>query len=313
MLRRLKKFLAITWLTILEALRQPLLLLLTATCVLGIALLPVLLMYTLGEAQKLVQDSALALHFVCGLLLGGYAASAALGREIRQGTLASVLSKPVERSTFFLAKFAGVAAVLTLFSIATGMTTLLAGRIAADSYNPNMNIGPLLYAAPVVAFIVSGLLNYFGNRQFVSTAFVLLVGLLAVVFAYAAATGNVVWRLLPASFLVSLATLVLAGIALALITRFDLVPTLAICTVIFLIGLMTDYLLGRRAETNHLAALTYALIPNWQHFWLADALTGEEARIPWSYVGRVTIYATFYLLGSLSLGILSFRNVETKA
>ena len=75
---------------------------------------------------------------------------------------------------------------------------------------------------------------------------------------------------------------------------------------------MTDYLLGRAAESNQLAALAYNLIPNWQHFWLVDALI-SNGTIPWRYVGQVGIYATFYLIGCLSLGILSFRNIETKA
>ena len=308
----LQRFLAIAGLTTLEALRQPFLLLLTASCVVAITLMPVLLMHTMGEATKLVQDSALALHFVCGLLLGGYAASAALGREIRRGTLTAVLSKPVERGTFFLAKFAGVAGVLALFSIATGITTLLAGHLAEDQYSSETTLSICLYIVPFAAFILAGILNYALHRPFVSTAFVLVVVFLAGVFVFAVLSGGVAWRLLPASVLVSLATLVLAGIALVLITRLDLVPTLAVCTVIFLVGLMTDYLLGRAAETSWLAALAYKLIPDWQHFWLADALTGEGT-IPWRYVGRVVIYATFYLIGSLTLGILSFRNVETKA
>ena len=307
-----RKFLAIAGLTTLEALRQPFPLLLTATGVIAISLMPILLMHTMGEAPKLVQDSALALHFVCGLLFGGYAASAALGREIRRGTLVSVLSKPVDRSTFFLAKFAGVAGVLLLFAIAIGLTTLLAGHLAEDQYSSESAVSILLYAAPFAAFILAGILNYATQRPFVSTAFVLLVVFLVGVFAFAAATGNVAWRLLPASVCIALATLVLAGIAITLITRLDLVPTLAVCTVIFLVGLMTDYLLGRAADSNHLAALAYNLIPNWQQFWLADALTGEGT-IPWRYVGWVGIYAMFYLIGSLTLGILSFRNVETKA
>ena len=170
----LQRFFAIAGLTTLEALRQPLLLLLTTSTVVAISLMPVLLMYTLGEAQKLVQDSALALHFLCGLLLGGYAASAALGREIRRGTLTSVLSKPVERSTFFLAKFAGVAGMLALFSIATGIVTLLAGHLAENSA-PAVSI--LLYTAPFAAFLLAGLLNYFNHRPFVSTAFVLRLAL----------------------------------------------------------------------------------------------------------------------------------------
>ena len=45
-------------------------------CLAFIALLPVLITHTLGEGIKLVRDSALAIHFVCGLILGSYAACA---------------------------------------------------------------------------------------------------------------------------------------------------------------------------------------------------------------------------------------------
>ncbi|MEI6082971.1 MAG: ABC transporter permease subunit [Verrucomicrobiota bacterium] len=309
----LKRFLAIAGLTLLEALRQPILLLLTTTCVLFIALLPVLLMHTMGESEKLVQDSALASHFIGGLLLGGYAASAALGRELRRGTLATVLSKPVNRELFFVAKFTGVVGVLGLFSVATGIATLLSARMANDTYGAAWdNIGPVV-GALFLAYIVAGILNYYQQRPFVSTAFGLLVGLLIVVFAYTVARGGVPWPILPASILVSLATLVLAGVALALITRLELVPTLAVCTVVLLAGLMSDYLLGRIAGTNPLAAIAYYVLPNWQHFWVADGLMGVNGKIPWVYVRQVAGYSIFYLLGVLSLGMLSFRNVETKA
>src|SRR5436309_7511304 len=45
------------------------------------------------------------------------------------------------------------------------------------------------------------------------------------------------------------------GLALACSTRFEMIPTLAICTGIFLLGLMSDYLFGRRAEPVWMASL----------------------------------------------------------
>jgi ABC-type transport system involved in multi-copper enzyme maturation permease subunit len=307
----LKRFAAIAGLTLLEALRQPVLLLLTTTCALFILMLPVLLMHTMGESEKLVQDSALASHFIGGLLLGGYAASAALGRELRRGTLATVLSKPVERELFFLAKFAGVVGVLALFSLATGMATLLAAQMAQNAYSVEWrHIGPPL-AAIFLAYTLAGLLNYFRQRTFVSTAFGLLVVLLGIAFALGARAENFPWQVLPASLLVAVATLVLAAVALAVITRLELVPTLAVCTVVLLAGLMSDYLFGRIADTNPVAAVVYHLLPNWQHFWVADGLM-SDGKIPWVYVRQATEYGLFYLLGVLSLGILSFRNVEPK-
>ena len=39
----------------------------------------------------------------------------------------------------------------------------------------------------------------------------------------------------------------LAALAIACATRLDLIPTLAICSALFVLGLMSDYLFGRRA------------------------------------------------------------------
>lgn len=308
----LKRFFAITALTALDAIRQPIVLLLTTSTLVAIALMPVLLMHGLGESQKLVQDSALALHFVAGLFLGGYAASAGLGAEIHRGTLSTVLSKPVDREVFFLAKFAGIAITLALFSFTSILATMMSVHVAEDPPDNIWNAGGIMLAAVAVAYAVAGIINFWKRRPFVSTAFLLVIGFQALAFVIGIAAKTVTWRVMPASLLVSVATLVLAAIALALITRLDLVPTLAVCTLIFLLGLMTDYLLGHEARTSVLAATAYNLLPNWQHFWLADALAGDGS-IPWIYVRRVAVYAMFYLLGTLSLGMVSFRNVETEA
>jgi hypothetical protein len=52
----------------------------------------------------------------------------------------------------------------------------------------------------------------------------------------------------PAGILILFALWILAALALACSTRLDTIPTLAVCSAFFLIGLMSDYLLGQRAE-----------------------------------------------------------------
>jgi hypothetical protein len=60
--------------------------------------------------------------------------------------------------------------------------------------------------------------------------------------------ATVDWRMVPAAILILFALWILAALALACSTRFDMIPTLAICSAIFLLGIMSDYLFGRRAE-----------------------------------------------------------------
>lgn len=319
---RVRQLAAITWLTTREALRQPICLLLAAAGVVLVAVLPGLIMHTLGEPQKLVRDSALALHFVGGLLLAVVTAVTTMQHEIRRGTAATVLTKPVGRSLFFLGKFAGVALVLLLFSLASGLATLLSARMASAAHELDWWAGGPMLGGIAAAFGLAGLLNYYASRPFVQTAFWLLLGALAVVLvatSFVDRDGHLVpwgvaitWKIVPASVLITLALVVLAAVGVTVATRLDTVATLALCSVVLLIGLMADYLLGRYAADHALAAVLYGLVPNWQHFWMTDALSGDGV-IPWSYVGQVARYAGLYLAGVLGLGLVAFERMELKA
>lgn len=318
----IKQFIALTRLTALEAIRQPVFLLLMAAAVFFIALLPLITAHTMGEGERMVRDSALALYFVTGLILGSYLACAALQHEIRRGTVDAILSKPVGRTMLFCAKFAGVAVVMLLFSTALTITTMLSTRAAAPEYHVDWwAAGPLLATVPF-AFLIAGLINYRTRRPFISNAFVSLVLALlgALIFVgFFDESGQVVkwgqnlpWKIVPAGVLIAEAILVLAALALVLATKLDVVPTLSLCSVIFLLGLMSDYLFGRQAASSKFNAVLYGLIPNLQQFWLADALAGTGT-IPWSYVGAATLYALCLLVFLLVTGLLVFNRIEVRA
>lgn len=317
-----KQFAAVAGMTALEAMRQPILLLLTLSTVTFIAAMPFVITHVLGESVRIVRDSALALHFVGGLVMGGHAASGALAREIRRGTASSILSKPVERGLFFLAKYAGVAIAMTLYSAVTLIATILSTRCARESfYYDFWGAGPL-FVAILLALAISGLENYFARRPFVSRCFGWLVVLLPVALlvsclqpvdpAKSTAFGSgMPWNLVPAATLIAMAILVLSGFAMALSTRLEIAPTLTLCSAVFMAGLMSDYLLGRHAATSRIAAFFYNIIPNWQHFWAMDALNG--AGIPWSYVVQVAGYAGLYLAALLCAGIVAIRGMEVRS
>jgi hypothetical protein len=96
--------------------------------------------------------------------------------------------------------------------------------------------------------------------------------------------------------LVSYSVLAMGTMATALSTRFSLLSNLVICFALFNLGLMSDYLFGRFADTNVVARFLYACIPNWQLLWMADALAAEKT-IP----GRYLLYSAGYI--SLIVGL----------
>ena len=324
---RIKQFFALAGLAAVEAIRQPVCLLLTITCIILISLVPLMLMHYFGEDGKLVRDSALAFHFVFGIFLAGYAASSSLAREMRTGTASTVLSKPVSRQLFFFAKFAGIATLIITFSACALTATLLSERVAEKfcftsklvGYFTDWQTGKMLLAAPFIACLFAGIINCLTRRPFASIAFGLLLFFLLLVFfisGFFNRTGQpapldfrVQWRIIPASILITIALIVLSAIALSLSTSFSAVPTLAICGAIFMIGLISDFLFGRHAAGPGIAAFFYCIIPNWQHFWMSDALN-EGGLVPWTYVLNVGLYALMYLAGILCIGVFLFSHAE---
>ncbi|MCX7819656.1 MAG: ABC transporter permease subunit [Kiritimatiellae bacterium] len=305
-----------------EIARQPLTLLLTTTAVVGCALMPLLTTHTLDEGEKIVADSVLALHLFLGLWLAGTSACHSLTRELQRGTAATVLSKPVGRGTFVVGKFAGVAGGMLMFSLTIAPATMMAARVMAVPFFWDWGGEvPLLLTAPVAWLLAAGW-NYLTRRPFVADAGWFLTAAVWVAFWVGGGRpreGVAPTRvgefysvpMIGANVLIAIALLVLAAIALMFATRLDVVPTMALTGAVFLAGLMSDYLFGRLAATRRWAAAVYALVPNWQHFWMADAVN-LGVPVPLRYVAMATAYAALYVSGVLAIGTWLLRSAEVK-
>lgn len=317
----MRQFLTIAINAFMELVRQSIYLILMSASVAFIAFLASIYYFGFGDDPKLVKDSALAVMLFAGLFGAVLSAAASVAHEIRSGTALAVLAKPVGRARFLLAKYVGVAAALTLLTFVNLLAALLASRMAFDVYgSPDKLALGIFYGAMVLAFLLGGFSNFFLRRPFVSDAVFSLVGMIVLAFivincfnkdgeSQAFATG-IDWRLVPAAILILFALWILAGLAIACSTRYELIPTLSICSGIFLLGLMSDYLFGRAAEAGSWwGSLLYAIVPNWQLFWMADALENKGA-IPWNYVGKSFAYVIGYLGAVLAMALLLFEDRE---
>ena len=305
-----------------ELIRQPVFLLLMTASVLFEIFLAVPYYFAFGDEPKLIENSALAVMLLSGVLGAVLSASSSLAREIRSGTALAVLSKPVGRAQFLLAKYAGVVAALTVLSYVNLIGVLLASRMAFDAYGKTdlAAIG-IFGAGAALAYVLAAFSNFFLRRPFMSDAvlaFVIMTTLAAfVIFQFTSqmqslgTQAHVDWRLVPAGILILFALWILAAVALACSTRFDTIPTLAICSAVFLIGLMSDYFFGRRAETGSWwASALYTIVPNWQLFWLADALDMGKSTFQWGYVGKAFVYVIGYAGAALALATALFEERE---
>jgi len=319
----MRPFAAIALNAFMELIRQPVFLLLVTASAFFEVFLACVPYFGFGDDPKMVKDSVLAVMLLAGLLGSVLSASASLAREIRFGTALAVLAKPVGRAQFLLAKYAGLLAALTLMTYINLLAALLASRMAFDAYGSTDKLGLGLWSLfMVLAYAFGGLSNFFFRRPFVSDAVFSLVFTTTAAFvlinfinkegqAQPFAAG-VDWRLAPAGALLLLAIWMLAALALACSTRLEMISTLAVCSGLFLFGLMSPHLFGRwAAEGSWLGEFFYALLPNWQLFWVADALETEKA-VPglWSYVGKAFAYCLCYVAASLAVALMLFEDRE---
>jgi len=318
----MRQFITIATNAFMELVRQPVFLLLMTASASFEIFLATPYYFAFGDEPKLVKNSVLAVMFLTGLFGAVLSASASLAREIRTGTALAVLSKPVGRARFLLAKYVGLAGALAVLTYVNTVAALITSRMAFDAYgDTDLPALGLFVLGVVVAYALGGFSNFFLRRPFVSDAAIALVVTVTiaafVIFTFTQQQqsvnepAHVDWRMIPAAILILFALWILAALALACSTRFDMIPTLAICSAFFLVGLMSDYLFGRPADKGSWwGTVLYTVVPNWQNFWLADALDSGKSTFHWGYVTKALTYAACYVGAALAVAVTLFEERE---
>lgn len=305
-----------------EIIRQPIYGILLGVTALLIALSPAFTMFTLMNSIKMVKDMGLASMLVGGLFLSVLISSRAISAEIERRTALTVMSKPVKRFEFILGKYLGlvlaIAIAVWLLTLILLMTVRLGVPEYAD-YKPDRPVVTLELGSILAALLIGIFSNYFYDRSFVSSAvisavFFLSLSLVILLFVgpewkFKGFAYRLDWQLAKAALLVFFALSVLASLSVAASTRLNLILNISFCASIFILGLLSDYLFGRVSGTSPLANFAYLTIPNFQKFWVADALA-EDKLIPLKYIGFAAGYAFFYQSAALSTAVLLFRERE---
>ena len=319
----MRQFGTIAFNAFMEVVQQPVFLLLMTCSAFFCVFLSIVPYFGFGDDVQIVKTSLLAVSLVTGLLGAVLCASSSVAREIRSGTALAVLSKPVGRARFILGKYLGLTGALSILIYTNLVACLLASRMAYDAYGSadTFSFGIYCFGGLLASYIIAGFLNYFLQVRFVFTTVIALVLLTTAMFAIilsteAATTGasadprTVDWRLVPASVLLLFAVLILTALALACSTRLELLPTLAVCSGVLFLGLMSDWLFLEKTEDGiWWASILYTIIPNWQNFWLADVLSGDET-IPLVYLGQAFLYLMGYTGATLMAALWLFEDRE---
>lgn len=225
--------------------------------------------------NKLLFDVGLATVFVCATLLAAFIATAVVSREIENKTVLTVVSKPVSRPSLVLGKYVGVAGAI-LVAVVTMLIFLLMGlrhevmSTAADSLDGPVFLFTFLGVA--VALIVAVWCNFFYGWYFTQTCMLVLMP--AMVIAYVGVLlVNKKWQFQDPStdfktqvtyacLALVMAVLVLTAVATAVSTRLGQVMTIVVCGGFFLVGLMTNYFIGRHVFLNQSVGMIGEVVPH---------------------------------------------------
>ncbi len=305
--------------TFIETLRQPVYSVIIVAALFLFFMSPSITMYTMSDDNKLLREIGLSTLFLTSLFIAIFSASGAVAEEIENKTIETILSKPVQRPIFIVAKFLGVTGAVVLAHYICTIALLMAIRHGVLETVNDTHDWTVLGAAGVIiglAFLLTAFFNYAYDWKFSSTAIVLtgIFGTLGIVFLYFIDRE---WQFNPqgngingldvyGSVLLLLGAIIIVALAVALSARFNIVVTLSACVGVFLLGLISDYAFGRFAQTHLWAKIGRFLVPNLQIFWISDAIY-EGSEVPLKYIMISASYALCYTTAILALAVALFQ------
>lgn len=294
-------FCRLTLNTFRECVREPIFFLLLLVGLVLICLLPMFSMFVFREQVKLVVDSSMATTMVLGLIVAALCSSHTITREMRNGTVLLLLSKPVPRHTFITAKIVGVTMALTVFTFAMIAASFVALMIAKDQFRLDFGAMAFYYGTLAVCALTAATLNYLKGISFPSAiTFLTAVALpvYAVLLYLVQGAPDDEGFIPPLQFITALSLLfpaiwLMGAISAALATRCGIVANLTTCSILFFLGLISKYVSAHWIGGEFAGDLFSAILPNWQYFWMADALAAHT-RIPLRYLGWALVYSIIY-------------------
>ncbi|MSQ90025.1 MAG: hypothetical protein EXS01_01340 [Phycisphaerales bacterium] len=340
----LEQLLAILKNTFYECVRQPIALVVLVASVLLVLLSNPLSAFTMSDDQRMFVDIGLSTVFMSGAILAAFLATAVVNQEISNRTVLMVVSKPVARVTFILGKYLGVLLALIATTAVPALAFLLVevhGVLQTASAPVRWPVVIFGVVAVLATVGTATWCNFFYSKSFpaliamLGAPLLLLAYLLSLFFDTDWSTTSALTEfrldLVVALGLMFLSLSVIAAIAVAVSTRLGQVLTIGITLGLLVLGLLSDWMLARKVQaleavisargsadaglldSTHLALMgykaAYAIIPNFQVFWVVDAVNQNQP-IPLDYIGYVVLYAACMTAAALAIATALFQRRE---
>lgn len=255
----------------LEALSEPLALLLTLTAMTMAALVPAMHYHQFGESTRMARDAGFSALFMFGAAYAIFLPVKGMRREIESGTASIALAHGVTRRMFFLAKATGVYLAFLVFAITLTALSLTAingadigGKIALKTGEIAKMWGPSLswaMTAIVASPVIGALANRFLGWRYVpaATIFALALSLAAAAYRFDA---SMVLRLAPGFFALVAPPAVFVFLSSAFAVRLRANAAASASAVVFavLLPFMGNYYLSDAFADGNAVAFKYIVL-----------------------------------------------------
>lgn len=256
------QLLSITRVTFVEAIRQPIFVVLLLLGTLLMVLNPTMAGYSMEPGagdNKMLVDLGLGTVFLVGVFLAAFTATGVIHQELTNKTALTIVSKPVPRPVFIVGKYIGVSGAILVAGYLLMLVFMLTlrHRVLQNKSDP-IDWPVVLFGIGAVlgALGLAGAANYLYKKVFTSTFIYALMLMLTGAFLmvllvdkewhfqgpfadFTADHGRMGQVAIGGLFLMQ-GLLILSAFAVALSTRFSQVVTLVICLgVVIPIGLMS--------------------------------------------------------------------------
>ena len=308
-----------------ECLREPVYYLMLLAALIMIGLFPYFSMFVFRQQIRLVCDSSMATTMLFGLFAAVLCSARTISREMKNGTVLLLMSKPVSRFSFVISKICGILVSLTIFVFICNAATCLSILIAVDQFRLSEPLVWCYFGAICAAALYGGIRNFIAQKSFSSNA----VAAMTLLFPVIALISHIVRMktlsdyqltdketfmaagvLIPALCMLFFAVWIMGVISSALATRMEIVGNLMVCLILFLTGMMLHYFAAPVFGAGSVSALLCtSLVPNWQLFWMADVLSNRIV-IPAVYFVWTVVYSVLYCAAWIGWAFFLFQDSE---
>ena len=266
-----RRFFSMVKVSALEALSEPLALLLTLSAMTMAALVPAMHYHQFGESTRMARDAGFSALFMFGAAYAIFLPIKGMRREIESGTASIALAHGVSRKMFFLAKATGVYVAFLIFACTLTALSLTAingagigGKIALRTGEIAKMWGPSLswaMTAIVASPIIGALANRFLGWRFVpaSTIFALIISIVSAAYRFDA---SMALRLMPGFLVLAVPPAVFVFLSSAFAARLRANAAVSASVFAFALSLpiMGNYYLSDAFADGRTIACKYAVL-----------------------------------------------------